>query len=331
MITILKPGLLTTVQDSGRYGYQKYGVVAGGVMDQFAHVIANILVGNEKNSPVLEITMVGPVIKFDQDTVIAICGADLSPAVNGKKIGNWRPVLIKKGSELIFGNCQTGCRAYLAAAGGFKIPEVMDSKSTYLRAGIGGFQGRALKKGDKLFLEASSELSNHLMQSFLKKGSSDGFVMTHWRIYWETFYQKSSCIRVMKGRQYHLFKRRSQEYFFRDLFTVTTASDRMGYRLQGPILELNGQKEMISEAVSFGTIQVPADGNPILLLADRQTTGGYPKIGEVASVDLPTLAQVRPGDSLSFKEITCEDAQLLLIEREKRIELLRKEILLKFS
>lgn len=331
MITILKPGLLTTIQDSGRYGYQRYGVVASGVMDPFAHRVANILVGNEENSPVLEMTIVGPVLKFEQDTLISICGGDLAPTVNGRPIENWKPVLIKSGSVLRFGNCKSGCRAYLAAAGGFKIPEVMESKSTYLRAGIGGYQGRALKMGDRLFTEAFGELSSRIMLALHESGSMDGVVRANWRINWESFYQRTSCIRVIKGRHFHLFTTKSQESFYQERFIVTTYSDRMGYRLRGPNLELKNQVEMISEAVCFGTIQVPADGNPILLLADRQTTGGYPKIGEVASVDLSALAQVKPGDSLRFREISCKDAQLLLIEREKKIKLLTKGIFLKFS
>ena len=159
MISIMKPGLLTSIQDLGRYTYQKYGVIASGVMDQLAHRIANLLVGNEENQPTMEITLLGPVLKFEKDSLISICGGDLSPSINGEPIRLWRTIFIKKGSLLKFGPCQMGCRAYLAVAGGFAVPEVMGSKSTYLRAGIGGYKGRALKTGDVLECHLPGPLS----------------------------------------------------------------------------------------------------------------------------------------------------------------------------
>lgn len=332
MITIVKPGLLTSIQDLGRYGYQKYGIIASGAMDPLAHRIANLLVGNEDYLPTLEITLLGPTIQFHKDTLIAICGGDLSPTINGKPIRSWCTVFVKQDSELKFGRCNTGCRAYLAVAGGFSIPTIMESKSTYLRAGIGGYNGRALMSGDQLSSGNPSELSIK-MSKYLKRKESSEFVEKQWSVSSEfiPIHQKDSSIRVMKGRHFHLFTKESQEMLFNVTFDVTTQSDRMGYRLQGPTLSLENAEEMISEAVNFGTIQVPPDGNPIILLADRQTTGGYPKIGQVATVDLSFIAQAKPGDHLQFSEVSHEESQLLFLARERKVQHLKQGINLKFK
>ncbi|MDQ0271887.1 biotin-dependent carboxyltransferase family protein [Cytobacillus purgationiresistens] len=332
MITIIKPGLLTSIQDLGRYGYQKYGVIASGVMDPIAHRVANLLVGNEENESTIEMTLIGPTIQFHQDTLIAICGGDLSPAINGKPIGLWRPIFVKKGSELAFGKCQAGCRAYLAVAGGFSIQSVMESKSTYLRAEIGGYKGRAFKKGDVIHLGQPSELSSKMVQAYKSHLSSD-FFSDAWTVDagFIPIYQKKSAIRVLQGRHYHLFSKESHKKLYTEGFEVSPQSDRMGYRLMGPSLTLEKPEEMISEAVAFGTIQVPPGGDSIILLADRQTTGGYPKIAQVATVDLPFLAQAKPGDQLHFTEITHDEAQRLILERERELQALKQGIQLKFA
>lgn len=331
MITIKKPGLLTTIQDLGRHGFQRYGVIAGGAMDTFAHRIANFLVGNEENAPTIEITMLGPVIEFDENALISICGGDLSPMINGKPVRPWRTIFVKKGSELRFGSLKSGCRANLAIAGGLSIPSIMGSKSTYLRAGIGGFHGRSLQMGDQIPFGLPNEISAKIMCEL--DAHCHHFFEMEWSVTSELIpnNKKSASIRVIKGRQYHLFTEDSRKNFFSNTFEVTTQSDRMGYRLKGEPLSLEHAQEILSEAVNFGTIQVPSDGNPIILLADRQTTGGYPKIGQVASVDLPRLAQMKPGDQLRFSEITIEQAFHLLIEKEKEIQQLKKGILLKFK
>ncbi|MCM3240281.1 biotin-dependent carboxyltransferase family protein [Heyndrickxia oleronia] len=330
MITIKKPGLLTTIQDLGRHGFQRFGVIAGGAMDTFAHRIANFLVGNDENAPTIEITMLGPVIEFDENALISICGGDLSPMINGKPVRSWRTIFVKKGSELRFGSLKSGCRANLAIAGGLSIPSIMGSKSTYLRAGIGGFHGRSLQMGDQIPFGLPNEISAKIMREL--DAHCLHFFEMEWSVTSELIpnYKNSASIRVIKGRQYHLFTEDSRKNFFSNTFEVTTQSDRMGYRLKGEPLSLEYAQEILSEAVNFGTIQVPSDGNPIILLADRQTTGGYPKIGQVASVDLPRLAQMKPGDQLRFSEITNEQAFHLLIEKEKEIQQLKKGILLKF-
>lgn len=331
MIKVLKPGLLSSIQDLGRTGYQKFGVIASGAMDPFSHRMANLLSGNEENDPALEITMMGPTLTFEEDTLISICGGDLSPLINGQPIRTWRSIFVKKGSELKFGGCQKGCRAYLAVSGGFSVPEVMNSRSTYLRAGIGGFKGRALKAGDVLETGKPS-LQSLKMEDYLSKQLHDKtFVENDWGIASKLIPETigNPEIRITRGRQFDLFTHESRIQLFNHAFEVTAQSDRMGYRLKGTSLALSEHAEQISEAVNFGSIQVPPDGNPIVLLADRQTTGGYPKIGQVAAVDLPLLAQAKPGDALRFKEISNGQAQQLLIKRELKLKELKQGISLK--
>jgi antagonist of KipI len=331
MITILKPGLLSTIQDLGRYGFQKYGVITSGAMDQLALRIANLLVGNSENQAVMEITLIGPTVQFEKDSLIAICGGNFSPNINGESIHLYRPVFVTKGSQLTFGKCQNGCRAYLAIAGGLDVPLVMGSKSTYLRANIGGFLGRKLKKGDKLSLLEPNPTAEKLIKKISKKTLTKQFFELNWFPGLRFYSKYASPIRVMTGREFHLFSKESQKQFFLQTFTVTGNSDRMGYRLEGSPLTLEKRHEIISEAVSFGTIQVPADGMPIVLMADRQTTGGYPKIAQIATVDLPAVAQAKPGDPLSFQKISHEEAQHLYLKKEQEFNQLRKAIELKFS
>lgn len=332
MITIRKPGLLSSIQDLGRYGFQKYGVIASGTMDSTAHRIANLLVGNPENTPTLEMTLIGPVIQFHQDTLIAICGGDLSPTIHDIPVPSWRTIYVRKDTVLQFGTAHTGCRAYLAIAGGFSIPKILNSTSTYLRAQIGGFLGRALITGDQVSLDAPNELSLKMMKQLNLRVGNHAFTATDWFIVSDFLPNLNSktFIRVMSGRHYQLFSKDSQEKIFSEPFTITAQSDRMGYRLHGPTLRLTKAQEITSEAVTFGTIQVPADGHPIILLADRQTTGGYPKIGQIASVDLSLIAQAKPGDELYFMQISHEEAQRLYLEREIKINLLKHGILHKF-
>lgn len=321
MLKIIKGGLQTTVQDLGRSGFQKYGVIASGAMDPFAHRIANLLVGNAEQEATLEIALVGPAIEFQEQTFIAICGADLSPEIDGNPVKLWRTLSVNKGSVLKFGAPRSGCRTYLAIAGGISLTSVMNSKSTYLRAGIGGFKGRALAAGDELQI---GKLRDETADALAKAAYQE----VEWQV---PAYRYSTVpvVRLMRGRQFHLFDDMSQKQLFTEAFSISTDSDRMGYRLEGPRLSLSEPKELISEAVAFGSIQVPADGNPIILLADRQTTGGYPKIGQIASVDLPLATQLKPGDRIRFKEITLEEAQNLFLEQEQQIRQLKLGIQLK--
>lgn len=328
-IKILKPGVLTTLQDQGRVGYQKYGVIVSGAMDTLASRMTNMLVGNEENAAVLEITLVGPNIEFHKDALIALGGGDMSPTINGKPVHTYRSVWIRRGSVLKFGNARQGCRVYLAVAGGFNVPLVMGSYSTYLRAEMGGCEGRPLKRNDELTFGFSSNQAQILLKEIQEEADDDvNFSERDWGISSKLLPRLSGhpVVRVFRGRQYHWFTRDSCQKFLSEPFEVTTQSDRMGYRLHGPRLELTESKDLLSEAVTFGTVQVPSDGNPIILLADRQTTGGYAKIAQVATVDLPILAQLKPGSKMDFSEISHDESQKLNIKKERELWKLQRNI-----
>lgn len=321
---VIHPGLSTAVQDLGRYGFQQHGVTAGGAMDSLATKTANVLVGNDEDEAVLEIVMKGPKLLCRENMLVAICGADMSPTIDGKPISLNRPVWIKKGSLLQFGTAKKGFRAYLAAAGGWDVPLVLGSRSTNIRAKFGGFQGRSLKEGDLLTTRNMGDRSRHLTQLLAKKAGDNAYFVAEWYIPENLFPSRSEhIVRVMRGEHFETFQSQSQRDFFSQEFQVTPQSDRMGYRLAGPMLEQNSPLELISSAVSAGTIQVPPNGQPIVLLADRQTIGGYPKIGHVATVDLPILAQMRPGETLRFQEISLQEAHQALYNRELALQRVR--------
>ncbi len=333
-ITVLRPGLLTTVQDLGRYGYQRYGVIVSGAMDTYSLRVANLLIGNDEAEAGLEITLLGPVLRFESDVLVAITGGDLSPTVDDKPVPLWRPVTIQKGSILRFGHCQSGCRAYLAVAGGYQVAGVMGSKSTYLRAGIGGYQGRALQTGDVLAINPPPPVALQLSRRLSCQPVAGPVAYPAWyagKMVYRSPDSEPVTVRVMGGSQFKEFADQSKAEFWDSVFQITTQSDRMGYRLAGPALVLREPVEMVSEAVALGTIQVPPDGKPIILLADRQTTGGYPKIGQVAQVDIARVAQLKPGGRIRFTEITVNEAARLYREQEQAIASLRMAIGLKIK
>ena len=326
-ISVLNPGLLTTIQDFGRNGYQKYGVIVSGAMDTYAMRLSNIMVGNEENEGVLEITLIGPSLKLEKGTLFSITGANLSPTINGRDIPRGRPIYLNKDCILKFGACIAGCRCYLSVAGGFDIPLVMESKSTYLRAEIGGFKGRALQKDDTLSIGVKSSKSDKIIKKLEEIQVKDDFVTSSWYI--KNFMMQnpeSTVIRVFEDRQFGNVSDESINKFFSSKFNIDTRSDRMGYRLSGEKIELKEKLEMISEEVSIGTIQIPPDGNPIILLADAQTAGGYPKIAHVASVDIQKIVQLKPNDKITFKKITLKEAERLYFETEKYIVELKRSI-----
>lgn len=323
-ITVLKPGLLTTIQDMGRPCYQKYGVIVSGAMDTYAARLSNIIVGNPENEAVLEITLIGPSLKLEKGTLFSLTGANLSPTIDGKSIPIGRAIYLIKDCILEFGTCINGCRSYLAVAGGFDVTIVMNSKSTYLRAGFGGFKGRALKKNDVLKIGTKSEVATTIVKKF---SGDDTFVLSPWHL--KSFIDinsENTVIRVFESRNFKDFKEKSIKKFFSTKFTVSSKSDRMGYKLFGEKIELKHTMEMISEPVNLGTIQIPPDGNPIILLGDRQTTGGYPKIANVTLVDIQKIAQLKPNDKITVKKITLEEATQLYFERETIIRKLKESI-----
>jgi len=331
-MTVLRPGLLSSIQDQGRYGFQKYGVIVSGAMDSYALRVANILVGNEEDEGVLEMTLMGPSLRLEQDMLLAITGGDMAPTINGAAVPMWRPVYMKQGSVLDFKGGKPGCRSYLAVAGGYDIPAVMGSKSTYLRAGLGGFHGRALQQGDVLPLRNFlSGPADRIIKQLAVKLQDHAFAATAWYVAKGNIPKPTQPIqiRVTRGSQYEHFTAESKAQFFCRPFQVTAQSDRMGYRLSGPVMTLSEPLEMISEAVALGTIQVPPDGNPIVLLADRQTAGGYPKIAQVAAVDVAIIAQTRPGDQIWFQEISLQEAEQLYLEREEYLRHLKQAIALR--
>ena len=332
MIKVLKSGLMTTIQDLGRYGLQKYGIITSGAMDKISLRLANLLVGNPENAAAIEMILLGSSFLFQSDCLIAVTGADFSPTIDNRPLPMWQPVLVKKGALLNFKAAKTGCCSYLAISGSFQLPKIMNSRSTYLRAHIGGLEGRALRENDTLALHKVNKTAETIIKQIKDKASENGFKPLNWSLSKE-FRLKSrekKVLRFLKGNEYHLFTKESQAQFSSVSFRVTPQSDRMGYRLKGAALKTLPDCEMISEAVTCGTVQIPPDGNPILLLADHQTAGGYPRIAQIISADLSSAAQTKPGEKIEFREITLEEAQRLLIEQEKKIDRLKKSIITKW-
>ena len=320
-LSIISPGLLTTVQDLGRRGYRKEGVPTSGAMDTVALRVANLLVGNEENIAGIEITFLGPKIRFEANHLLALTGADLQPKLNGEPVKMNRPVAVRQGSVLTFGGLKTGSRAYLALSGGLAVPPVLGSQATYLRAGIGGLGGRAFKTGDVVPSAGMTELGRNIWQSLVATNPSHAWAQAKWvpdpKLH-PTPHERPH-VRAIRGQEYDLFSEQSQRDFWQQDFIVTSDSDRMGYRLQGPTLTRREPGEVLSSAVAFGTIQVPNEGHPIALLADHQTTGGYPRIAQVIAADFSCLAQVPLGRKIGFREISLAEAQALYAQQEKRI------------
>ncbi|MDF2723627.1 MAG: hypothetical protein K0Q59_3302 [Paenibacillus sp.] len=333
-IRVIKPGLLATVQDLGRYGYQRYGVIASGAMDPFALQAANALVGNRLSAPALELTMPGVALRFETEQLVSIGGADVLPLIDGVPVPLWRPVLAGGGSTLTIQSAQAGSRCCLAVAGGIDVPSVMGSYSTYLRAAIGGFSGRALRANDVLGAGSSGALNEKIRSSLAGElaAHGSGFAATDWHMTTAMLppYSRDPVIRVTAGAQREHFSEDSVAAFAAEPYRVTPQSDRMGYRLGGPSLRLKHIGELLSEAVTFGTVQVPPDGQPIVLMADRQTTGGYAKIAQVITADLPLVAQTPVGGTLRFRFVPLQEAQELGLLQRLELEQLELGVKLRF-
>ncbi len=312
-IDVLKPGLQSQLQDLGRFGHQHLGVPVCGAMDEWSHRLANLIAGNPDDEATLEIVLMGPSLKFESAAQIAITGADLSPSLNGEPAPMNRRIAVPAGAQLDFGRRIAGLRAYLAVHGGFAVEPVMGSRSTYVRGGFGGFQGRALRKGDVLQTgEAGGPAAASAITVATKLPAADATAVT--------------LVRVIAGEHLSAFSAESQAQLCKAVYKISPQSDRMGYRLDGPALQRSEAVELISEAMSFGTVQVPTDGQPIVLMAERHSTGGYPKIAHVISVDLPVVAQLAPQQLLRFQVVSLQSAQNLYLQREQAIAQLREAL-----
>lgn len=308
-VCVVRGGMLTTVQDGGRVGHRAEGVPLSGAADPVALRVANLVVGNQEAAAALEFTLLGPELRFARDAIVALAGgADFG-------LPRWRPLRLAAGETLKIGAAAAGCRGYLAVAGGFAVSEVIGSRSTYLRGGFGGLGGRALRDGDGLHVAAVD-----------RRVPGNG---GNWRIDERVLpaYSAAPTVRVIKGAQAEEFS----SAWIQEEFEVTTQSDRMGARLRGAALTRNRTAELVSAPVAPGTIQVPPDGQPIVLLADAQTIGGYPQIAHVITVDLPLVAQLRPGYRVRFTEVSLEEAQALLLARERALGMLREGLAQKLA
>ncbi|GGF16022.1 biotin-dependent carboxyltransferase family protein [Hymenobacter cavernae] len=332
-LSVISPGLLTTIQDLGRRGYRKEGVPTSGAMDTVALRVANLLVGNPERTAGIEITFLGPKIRFETDHLIALTGADLQPKLNGEPIKMNRPVAVRAGGVLTFGGLRAGSRAYLALSGGLAVPPVLGSQATYLRAGIGGLGGRAFKTGDAVPSAGLTELGRKIWQALIATQPAHAWAQAKWTPDPKLFPapHESPFVRAIRGQEYDLFSEQSQHDFWQQEFIVTSDSDRMGYRLQGPTLARQEPGEVLSSAVAFGTIQVPNEGNPIALLADHQTTGGYPRIAQVVAADFSCLAQVQLGRKIRFREVSLAEAQELYAQQEKAITEIKQALHFKLT
>ncbi|MGN0978486.1 MAG: biotin-dependent carboxyltransferase family protein [Faecousia sp.] len=310
-MTILSPGPLSTVQDEGRFGAMGMGFSPGGAMDVYSMKLANLLAGNAPGLGVIEMTMVGLSARFDCGCVIAVTGADMGPRVNGIPIDMYRAVAVFPGDTLSMETARNGVRAYLAVSGGFDLPTVMGSVSTNLKCGLGGFQGRKLQKEDKLPLNQSLSLP----------------VTRDRRLEPRNRYPDTITLRVLPGPQEDAFTGRGIAAFLGEAYTVTEQSDRMGIRLSGEKIENKNGVDILSDGIATGSVQIPASGMPIIMMADRQTTGGYAKIATVISADLKLAAQARPGTRIRFKKVSQQEAVRLRREEARELKRLEYELL----
>jgi antagonist of KipI len=314
-LRVLTPGMLTTIQDRGRWGWQSRGVPVAGPMDPYSHRLANAMAGNEPDAATLEVTLVGPELEFDDERIAAVTGAGFDLSVDGRSTPVNAPFAVRAGSVLRFGARRGGARAYLAIAGGIDVPPVLDSRSTHLPSAVGGFGGRPLRAGDRLPLGKWGRESFPGAASARKRAESGLFSdaeMTPVPIF-------PATVRILPGPQVDRLAPDALDVLQSAPFVVGTASNRMGFRLQGPALRHKGEAEMLSDATPLGALQVPAAGQPILLMADRQTTGGYPSVATVISADIGLAGQLAPGDSIAFVVSTLREAMAALIAQEQAL------------
>jgi len=316
-IFVQKSGLLSTIQDLGRTGFRRFGINPNGAIDKTAVRLINILLGNDETEAVLEIHFPAPKFLFEEDTIIVLGGADFGAKLVDKSIENWRPYFIEKNQTLIFTKKVFGNRVYLSVKGSFKIEQWLGSASTNLTAEIGGFEGRSLQKNDRLIFN-----SGFLIQDSRFKIQDSRFLYKISKNLTPR-YSSFPTVRVIVGAEYEQMTALSEQKFLKQDFVVGNNSNRMGFRLNGEPLYLLGKIELVSSAVDFGTIQFLPDGQLIILMADHQTSGGYPRIAHVVSVDLPILAQLGANDKVGFEIISLQEAENLTLQFESDLSLLK--------
>ena len=322
-IRIVTGGLQTTVQDLGR--------IVCGAMDRLALRIGNMLVGNDDGAAALEASFIGPAITFEQPALIALTGGDLEATINGTAVPAWHAISVPEGATLRCSHPKIGCRSYIAVAGGIDVPLVFGSRSTYLRAQFGGHEGRALRSGDALLTGAPTPQSMRIADALRESGAAA--VTARWSVSGSLRprYSDDPVVRLIPGAHFELLDDESRDRLTAGTFYISPSSDRMGYRLASVTLSLREPVELLSEGVAFGTIQLPPGGEPIVLMADHQTTGGYPRVGVVASIVVPLVAQLKPGDRLRFHMISVDEAHRALLAQEHEYAIARFGIALKYS
>lgn len=304
-ITVLRSGPMTTVQDEGRFGYLAYGIGQSGAMDKDAYHKANALVGNGKGEAVLEATLMGPVLRFEQDALLAFMGADMQACIDDMPAVRGRAYPVHAGQVVSFGMAKNGVRSYIAVAGGVDVPEVMGSRSTDIKCGIGGLQGRKLADGD-------------ILRVFDRNDPPFRIKIYGRRNITPAGYPHEVTVRAILGPQDDHFTEEGIRTFLETAYTVSSESDRMGIRLNGAQIEGKCAMDIVSDGIAFGSVQVTTAGLPIVLMADHQTTGGYAKIATVISDDLPCLAQAGPGDRIRFQKVEIGEIQRKLRKRRRR-------------
>jgi antagonist of KipI len=318
--TALRAGFLTSVQDLGRTGLREFGISSGGALDPHALRVANLLVGNSESAAGLEITFGGLRLRFADDRIVAWSGGNFESRVASTALPSGHAALVRGGEDISIEAPAIGCRAWLAISGGIDVPTVLGSRSADLKGGFGGINGRAIRDGEEVPLGQNSERSTRLAKK-LDRQRVGSWKPPH---DWSSTARREPLLRFVRGRDETHCAPGAMETFSSESFFVSPDSDRMGVRLEGPRVERSGETDPLSEAVVPGTVQVPPNGKPILLLNDCQTIGGYPKLAHVITVDLAIAAQLRPADRVRFREVSLPDAQRALLERERDFEQFRR-------
>lgn len=304
-LKVISPGALTSIQDEGRFGHQRIGMSPAGAMDLHSMRLANILVDNDMGEAVMELTILGGKFTFTQDNVFAITGADMGAMLDGVGVPLGQAVQAKAGSVLQMSQARSGSRAYLAVAGGFDVPVLHGSKSTLLRSNLGGFEGRKLAAGDEIPFAAPRKTIPNLPIRVLPP---------------QPVLARDVTVRVVMGPQDDRFTKAGLETFFSSAYTVDSKSDRMGIRMTGPKIEHTTDANIISDGIPFGAVQIPGSGEPMIMMSEHQGSGGYTKIANVISADIPLVAQVPPGGTIRFKAVSVDEAQDIYLEQKAYYE-----------